>query len=265
MTDRLELSNLNEIEPINFVVVHGGWQQPLHIMPLADALRARGHQAITPELDIEDPDKNHNDDAQAVAHAIGERKRVVLIGNSRGGESVSRVHEHIDLDQILAVFLVNSGGLHGYQLQPERPGEPQLQRYSRRYASGIRMITSRMTEYDPRAAERVWYNDLRDSEKLEIALAGLRRQRTPEASDTGSIPLIPREIPRFFVIGKQDRFFNPEHCRRVARQWLGVKATYLYGGHSLAYTQPDPLADLILKRIKDPWPQVAMSRQSLVN
>jgi pimeloyl-ACP methyl ester carboxylesterase len=54
------------------------------------------------------------------------------------------------------------------------------------------------------------------------------------------------DIPVRVLVASADRFFPAEFQRRVARERLGVAADELPGGHLVALSRPDELAERLL-------------------
>ena len=89
-----------------YVFVHGaadsGWAWHL----VAGELRARGHEALTPDLPCEDPAAGLAEYADAVVAAIGDRSEVVVVGHSLGGLTAPLV-----CDRVGARMLVFAAGM----------------------------------------------------------------------------------------------------------------------------------------------------------
>jgi pimeloyl-ACP methyl ester carboxylesterase len=68
-----------------FVFVHGGGDSGATFDLVSEALRARGHDAVAPDLPNEEPGAGLEDYAAVVSAAAGGREDVVLVGHSLGG------------------------------------------------------------------------------------------------------------------------------------------------------------------------------------
>ena len=81
-----------------------------------------------------------------------------------------------------------------------------------------------------------------------VAAAGEPHQRPEADAVFGSVcdfeawPRIPIDV----IAGESDRFFPAGFQRRLAQDRLGVGADVLPGGHLMALSQPDALADYLL-------------------
>lgn len=84
-----------------FALIHGGgssaWDWHL-VVPL---LEAAGHQAVAVDLPIEDENADLEEYARAVVDAVGERKRVIVVGHSLGGFTAPLVAEAIAADGLV--------------------------------------------------------------------------------------------------------------------------------------------------------------------
>jgi pimeloyl-ACP methyl ester carboxylesterase len=82
----------------------------------------------------------------------------------------------------------------------------------------------------------------------EVAAAGEPHQRSEADAAFASVcgfeawPSVPIRI----VAGADDRFFPVEFQQELARERLGREADVLPGGHLIALSQPDELADYLL-------------------
>ncbi|HEY6727146.1 MAG TPA: alpha/beta fold hydrolase, partial [Polyangiaceae bacterium] len=86
-----------------FVLIHGagdvGWYWHL----VAADLRARGHDVIAPDLPADDESATLTDYADAVVEAVGDRKHLVVVGQSFGGFTASLVASRLPVDALVFV------------------------------------------------------------------------------------------------------------------------------------------------------------------
>jgi pimeloyl-ACP methyl ester carboxylesterase len=79
----------------------------------------------------------------------------------------------------------------------------------------------------------------------DLAAEALRRER--EQSPTpGHAPWPLRawpNVPTRFLLCRDDRFFPAEFMRRIARERLGVVPDEMDGGHCVALSRPEELAE----------------------
>src|SRR6266508_6777838 len=86
-----------------FVLIHGagdvGWYWHL----VEAELRARGHDVVAPDLPGDDDSAGLNDYADAVVEVIGDRKDLVVVGQSFGGFTAPLVAERVSADVLVLV------------------------------------------------------------------------------------------------------------------------------------------------------------------
>ena len=86
---------------MRFVLVHGSWHTGEHWAPVADHLRAAGHEVHTPTVAGHgkgvDKRVNHAQCTQSITDYISQRdlRDVVLLGHSYGGTIISKVVEAV--------------------------------------------------------------------------------------------------------------------------------------------------------------------------
>jgi len=86
-----------------FVLIHGagdvGWY-----WHLVDAeLRRRGHDAVAPDLPADDESAGLNEYADTVVEAVGDRKDLVVVGQSFGGFTAPLVADRLPVDVLVLV------------------------------------------------------------------------------------------------------------------------------------------------------------------
>ena len=86
-----------------------------------------------------------------------------------------------------------------------------------------------------------YYHDV----PLELAAEALRRERAQ--TDTPMREPWPLEawpdVPTRILLCRGDRLFPAEFLRQVARERLGITADEIAGGHCVALSRPDDLAE----------------------
>ncbi|WP_253787469.1 alpha/beta fold hydrolase [Nocardia amikacinitolerans] len=86
-----------------FVLIHGagdvGWFWHL----VVDELRARGHEAIAPDLPCDDDSASLNDYADAVVRAVGDRRELVVVAHSYGCFSAPLVADQLPVGVLVLV------------------------------------------------------------------------------------------------------------------------------------------------------------------
>ncbi len=218
-----------------FVLIPGAGGAGWYWHRLLPELERHGHEAIAVDIREDDPNLGLPEYANIVQAAIGERRDVVLVGQSLAGFTVPVVAQRVPLRLIV---LLNAM----IPLPGETPGEwwdATGQEEARR-------------QNDERAGRNPQFDlqthFLHDVDR-EIAAAGAAEQREPADTPFGQPAEFERwpDIPIRVLVGRDDRFFPVEFQRRVARDRLGIDADEIAGGHLVALSNPNGLADRLVR------------------
>ena len=86
-----------------FVLIHGagdgGWYWHL----VEAELRARGHDVVAPDLPADDESAGLSEYADAVVAAVGDRKDLVVVGQSFGGFTAPLVADRLQAEVLVLV------------------------------------------------------------------------------------------------------------------------------------------------------------------
>jgi pimeloyl-ACP methyl ester carboxylesterase len=218
-----------------FVLIHGagdgGWYWHL----LEAELRARGHDVVAPDLPGDDESAGLNEYADAVVAAVGDRKDLVVVGQSFGAFTAALIPERLPVDALVLVAgMIPSPG--------ETPGDWWG---NTGYGEAVREQAARdggLTGNDDPYVS--FYHDV----PRTLAEEALSKERAhpSEASMASPWPLdaLP-DVPTRFVLCTEDRFFPPHFFRRLVGERLGVTPDELPSGHCPALSRPRELADLL--------------------
>ena len=217
-----------------FALVHGagdvGWSWHL----VQAELRARGHEAVAPDLPCDDDTATLSDYADAVLDAVGDRRELVVVGHSYGGLTAALVATRVP-----ARALVYVAGM------VPAPGEAPADwwahtGYPEAAAEQARLDGGLTGSDDPYVA---YLHDV----PRPLAEEAQRRARG-ESSAAYSAPwphdALP-DVPVRAVLCTEDRFFPAAFQRRLAADRLGVVPDELPGGHCPALSRPAALAALL--------------------
>jgi pimeloyl-ACP methyl ester carboxylesterase len=221
-----------------FVLVPGAGGQAWYWHRLVPELRARGHEAIAVDLPAGDDRAGFAEYADTVVAAIGDRRdRLVLVGQSLGGFTVSMVAERVPVDQIV---LLNA--------MVPKPGESAGEWWE---ATGQAAARAAYAEREGRTAEG--FDPLVDflHDVPPDVVAAAMELGEPEQSGTPFGEPWPLaawpDVPTRFLQGREDRFFPLEFQRRlVAERLPGVEIEELPGGHCVALSRPAELAEALV-------------------
>ena len=208
---------------MSFVLIHGagsdGWYWH-RVLPL---LRDNGHEAIAPDLPVGDDSAGLADYAEAVLDAAAGRTGVVVVAQSLGGFTAPLVAEALE-----ASLLVMLNAMTPW------PGESPGEWWASTGWDGEIPDTDE-------AIERVFLHDL--PPEVAALSAG---HAVPQSGTPFEKPWPLQEwpdVPTRFLGGRDDRFFPIGFQRRVARERLGVDLDEIDGGHLVALSRPEELAE----------------------
>jgi pimeloyl-ACP methyl ester carboxylesterase len=206
-----------------FVLIHGagdgGWYWHLVVAEL----RARGHDAVAPDLPAGDDSATLSTYADTVLDALGDRSDPVVVAQSFGGFTAPLVCERVRSRLLVLLAAMTPS-----------PGEPPDEWWT---------ATGYVDEVSSNGDDVIatYYHDVPPA----LAAEALRRERDHPSSAAGREPWpLPQwpDVPTRFLLCREDRFFPPAFLRRVARERLGITADEIDGGHCVALSRPAELA-----------------------
>ena len=209
--------------PKTYVLIHGGGDSGANWAAVADELRARGHDALAPDLPCEDADATWDDYAQAVLDAIGDRTDLILVAHSLGGWTAPLVCARVPVEQLVLVAA----------MIPE-PGE----RFGDWWSNTAHAVAPGHEDDDDVSLY------LQDADP-EVAAAALARGRGQAEGPLGTPwPLAAwPDVPTRYLLCRDDRCFPADWARAHARDRLGIVADELDGGHMPYVSRPGELAE----------------------
>ena len=209
-----------------FAFIHGagdvGWYWHL----VRAELERAGHDSVAPDLPIEEDDSGLSEYADVVVEAIGDRRDVVVVGQSFGGYVAPLVAERIGARSIVLV----AGMI-------PTPGESAEEMFA-----NTRWQPERLEDSSTRA---VFYHDV-PADLADEALTNERRQSDTPGSQPWPLPAWPRIATRF-VLCRNDRFFPARWLRPLVRERLGIEPDEIGSGHCPALSRPRELAALLYR------------------
>jgi pimeloyl-ACP methyl ester carboxylesterase len=218
-----------------FVLIHGagdvGWYWHL----VEAELRARGHDVVAPDLPADDDSAELGDYADAVVEAVGDRKDLIVVGQSFGGFTAPLVADRLPVDAL--VFVAG---------MVPAPGEPPGKWWANTgYKEAVRAqaaLDGGLTGNDDPFV--VYYHDV----PRALAEEAMSKERAhPSAASMVSpwpLPALPA-VPTRFVLCTEDRFFPADFLRRVVDARLGIVPDEIAAGHCVALSRPRELADVL--------------------
>ncbi|MBV1850699.1 alpha/beta fold hydrolase [Catellatospora tritici] len=205
-----------------FVLIHGagdvGWYWHL----VEAELRARGHDTVAPDLPCEDDSAGLPEYADTVAAAVGDRRDLVVVGQSLGGFTAPLVCTRLPVRQLVLVAPM-------IPAPAEAPAE---------YWTATEYARQAHEQYDDPID--LFYHDV----PAQLAAEALRRGRTQSEARLGEpTPMtVWPDVPTRVLIGHRDRMFPPAYLRRVAQDRLGRTPDEIDTAHTPALSRPTELA-----------------------
>ena len=218
-----------------FVLIHGGGDVGWYWHLLEAELRSWGHEVVAPDLPCDDSSAGLGDYANAVVEAVGDRRNLVVVGQSYGGFTAPLVADRLPVELlVLLAAMIPS------------PGEtPQDWWANTGYSQAAKEQSERdggqTGSDDPHIA---YYNGV----PRALAEEALRRAREESSTAYGAPwPLNAwPDVPTKFVLCKDDHLFPPDFLRRLAAERLGITPDEIPGCHCVALSHPKELADLLV-------------------
>ena len=211
-----------------FALIHGGGGSAYDWHLVSAALQERGHDVVAIDLPTPDPAAGVSEYADAVADAVGGREDVVVVGHSFGGITAPLVCERVAARAL--VFVTGMVPL---------PGEAPMAWWQ---ATGHVDVCPAIDWEDRESLLEVFFNGV----PRELALACLAHGQAEEGDrhdEPSPLEKLP-DLPTFFVLCTEDRFFPADWMRGVVRERLGIDAPdELAAGHAAPLSRPGELAD----------------------
>ena len=221
---------------VTFVLIPGAGGSAWYWHLLAPKLRQREHEAVTVSLPAADDTAGLPEYAAAVVGAIGNREphRVVLVAQSLAGFTAPLVCQQLPvaLLVLLNAMIPNPG---------ERPGEwwTNTSHDEARRQQNRREGRAPNARFDPLTD---FFHDVPQPVIDDAWAQGEPRQSGAVFASPCSFQTWPA-VPTRVLIGRDDRFFPADFQRRIAHERLGISADDMRGGHLVALSQPDELAE----------------------
>jgi pimeloyl-ACP methyl ester carboxylesterase len=216
-----------------FVLIPGAGGLAWEWHRLGPELEARGHAAVPIDLPAGDDGSGLAEYADWTAASMRGRTDVVLVAQSFGGFTAPLVCERtrVDLIVLLNAMIPKAGETFGEWWSNTGQGPAQ-----REYAQQLGL-----TPADLEDDRVVYYHDLPDG-LVEEALRLDAEQSSTPLGQPWPLERWP-EVPTRVISGRDDRMFPAAFQRRVAQERLGITPDTIPGGHMVALSNPEGLAD----------------------
>ena len=215
-----------------FVLVPGAGGHGAYWSRLVPALERRGHEAVAVDIPEHVPGSHLADWAVHVERAAHRRDDVVLVAQSLGGflAPMSRL-------PTMLIVLLNA--------MIPLPGETPNDWWTNTESGAARVASAEAGGYDTEFDLFTYFlHDLPEDAVAEMLSGEQRGPADSAMADPCEFKNWP-DVPMKVVVGRDDRFFPADFQCRVAKDRLGIDADMIPGGHLVALSNPDGLADLL--------------------
>ncbi len=217
----------------SFVLVPGAGGMAWYWHRVAPLLRASGHDVTAVDLPGDDDRAGLEAYADIVVGALAGRGDAILVAQSLGGFTAPLVSAR---SPVRSLVFVNA--------MIPKPGE----------TAGAWWGATGAVEAREDAADRVGYARAFDLTTyfLHDVPPEILRGAPPPREESGVVFGEPcrferwPDLPMHVLAGRDDRFFPVEFQRRVAHDRLGLEIETIPGGHLVALSNPDGLAERLL-------------------
>jgi len=221
----------------SFVLIPGAGGMAWYWHRVTPLLEQAHHEAIAVDLPGDDGTLGLDEYADIVIRAIGERPNVVLVAQSLGGFTAPLVCARRAVEMLI---LVNA-------MIPQ-PGETPGAWWENTGAVAARVAAATAGGYSTEF-------DLRTYFLHDVPESVLRHGPSPQRDQAEAIFSEPcrfdrwPQIPTRVIASADDRFFPVEFQRRVAGDRLRTEVEVIPGSHLVALSNPEGLADRLLRLI----------------
>ncbi len=213
-----------------FVCIHGAGGRGSSWDLAAAELRAAGHDVVAPDLPCEDDTAGLAEYTDAVVDAIDDRRdALVVVAQSLGGLTAPLVPERVPVELIVLVTAMIP-----------RPGETGGEWWANTGHAAAMAAQNLPDDRD----ETLFTHDV---PAAVLAAAGPTRGQSGTPMDEVWPLAAWPEVPTRFLLCMDDRFFPPEWMRGVVRDRLGIEPDEVPGSHCAFLSQPQALAEAILR------------------
>ena len=217
-----------------FALIHGGGDVGWYWHLVEAVLRERGHDVVAPDLPCEDDTATLRDYADTVIEAIGERRNLVVVGQSYGGFTAALVAGRLPVDALVFVAAMVPAPGEKPADWWENTGYRQAVEEQARRDGGL------TGSGDPFVA---YYHDVPRA-LAEEAISNERSESETAYNDPWPLDSMPA-VPTRFVLCTEDRFFPAPFMRRVVSERLGVVPDEIAASHCVALSRPHDLGNLL--------------------
>ncbi len=221
-----------------FLLVPGAGGNASYWYRVVPLLEAAGHQAIAVELPAGDDDAGLDAYAAAIVRAgAGAADGMVLVASSLAGFSAPQTCGALPVRRLALVnaMIPRPGETPGEWW--DQTGQPQAQQ------EHARQEGRRVSE--PFDIRQEFFHDVPPQVQAEVFSQPEPRQSGRPFADPWPRAAWP-DVPTQVISAHDDRFFPLPFQQRVSRERLGLEPEVIPGGHLVALSRPEALAEALL-------------------
>jgi pimeloyl-ACP methyl ester carboxylesterase len=217
-----------------YVLIPGAGGSAWYWHRLAPLLRQRGQDVVAVDLPAADESAGLPEYVDVVVGAIGSRSGLVLVAQSLGGFTAPLVCERVPVDLLVMLNAMVPAPGESPGDWWANTGQPQARaEYAAREGRTLSGEFDILEEF---------FHDV----PPDVTAEAMAREE-PDQSGTPFVKPWPLaswpDVPTRFLQGRDDRLFPLDFQRRIVRERLGLILDEMPGGHLVALSQPDELAE----------------------
>lgn len=223
---------------MTYVLIPGAGGAAWYWHRLVPVLHRLGHDAIAVDLPAADPEAGWAQYADAVVDAAAGRGEVIVVGQSMGGFTAPLVAGRLP---VTGLILVNA--------MIPAPGETGGAWWDNTGQEAARRANDDRDGRDPDGGfdPLVYFFHDVPPEVTAEGMAGAPEQTDTPFGQPWPLAAWP-DVPTRVIAGRDDRFFPAGFQERVARERLGITPERVPGGHLVALSRPEELAEVVVRR-----------------
>jgi pimeloyl-ACP methyl ester carboxylesterase len=232
-----------------FLLIPGAGGTAWYWHRLIPELRRRGHDAIAVDLPAADDSAGLTEYAAAAVHAA-EAEKAGAAGGTAGGELVVVGQSMGGLTAPIVCTRLAAARLVLLNAMIPTPGETggawwaNTGQDEARRAYDVEEGRDPEGPFDPLV---YFFHDVPDNVVEEAMAAGDEPQSGTPFEQPWPLAAWP-DVPTDVLVAREDRFFPAEFQARIAKERLGLTPRVLPGGHLIALSRPEELADALTDR-----------------
>lgn len=215
-----------------YLLIHGASSDSWLWHRVAPLLRAAGHDVVTPDLPVSDPEAGIPEYADAAVAALGGQlpDDLIVVAQSMGSFTGTVLAGRIPVK--LLVFVSAMAPKEG-----ETPGEWWA---ATDWSQARADNDARLGLPEGADLKVIFFHDVPGALVVEAWKRGEVAQ-SDRPFGPPPMPALPADLPIRYLVGRDDRFFPLDFQRRTVKERLGITPDEMAGGHLLALARPEEL------------------------